>query len=64
MILQSQMFGIPTPVWCGLNEVPYAGLRNDSPRPKRSSVAEHLLFTQRVPGSNPGVLALDRKSVR
>lgn len=63
MILHSQKFGIPTPVWCGLDESPYAGLRNVSP-PKRSSMEEHLPFKQRVPGSNPGVPATDSKSVR
>jgi hypothetical protein len=33
MILQSQKFGFPMPVWCGLDESPYAGLRNVSPCP-------------------------------
>ena len=63
MILQSQKFGIPTPVWCGLTESPYAGLRNVSPC-KRSSVEEHLPFKQRVPGSNPGVPATTSHVVR
>ena len=63
MILQSQMFGIPTPVWCGLFEEPYAGLRNDSPC-QRSQMVRHMVDTHGFPGSNPGVLAPDRKSVR
>ena len=33
MILQSQKFGFPMPVWCGLDESPYAGLRNVFPCP-------------------------------
>lgn len=63
MILQSQKFGLPIPVWCGLDEVPYAGLRNDSPC-QRSSMVEHLTDNQRVLGSNPSVPATDLKSVR
>lgn len=63
MILQSQMFGIPTPVWCGLFEVPYAGLRNGSPC-QRSSREEHLPFKQKVLGSNPSVTATTSHVVR
>lgn len=63
MILQSQKFGFPMPVWCGLTEMPYAGLRNVSPC-GRSQMVRHLPLTQRVPGSIPGVSATDFKSVR
>ena len=64
MILQSQKFGFSTPVWCGLDEVPYAGLRDRSVPPVAQMVRALGHTPKGLGFDSRQATATDSKSVR